>query len=88
MQEVLRDGVDVNIKDSYMRTALHFAASKSITLSKNLSFSWAIEYDNMFYVTIGRLDIAELLIEQKADVKAVDIYGNTPLHLSSNGPFC
>lgn len=84
VQEVIEDGVDINLPNDDGMTALHLAVLKSILFPRAqqlqlLTMSLCFDLD--------RVEMVELLLERKANVKVVDNDGNTPLHMvnTNNG---
>ena len=80
---------DVNAKDDYGRTPLHWAAYEKnleiiqLLIEKGADVN-AIDNDGntplQSAVNSGNLEIAKLLLKHGAEVNAIDIRGRTPLH--------
>jgi len=95
LQSVLHAGQPVNATDDTRRTALHHAAAQGHYDAAELLIisgadTMARTRDNattpLHEVTTG--EVAELLIQGKADVNAEDDWGLVPLHYASQNGHC
>ena len=92
-QLLIDKAADVNAKTIYGHTPLHRAASKEVAellISKgadvNVTDSFASMAPLHWAVSYGNREVAEALLEGKANIEAKDKHGSTPLHLTaSNG---
>ena len=84
--------ININAKNKYGNTALHFAVMKNnIDIAKHLLSNGAKvdDKDNLkrtplfFACTVGNFLMIEMLVDNGADVKIRDIHGVSLLHLAS-----
>jgi ankyrin repeat protein len=88
VQAELDKGADVNAKDRWGGTPLHYAAEEGhkeiaellIAAGADVNERWAGTTPLHYAAFYGQNEIAELLIAKGADVNAKDEYGYTPLH--------
>ena len=92
MRWLLKEGAEVNCKNSVKVTPLHFAVANNHVRSVELllingadvnSFSGYSENPLLLAVKNNNGTIAEILIRDSADVNASDRFGATPLHYAS-----
>ncbi|EXB65070.1 26S proteasome non-ATPase regulatory subunit 10 [Morus notabilis] len=77
---LLSKGADVNLKNDGGRTALHYAASKGWLKIAEILISHRAKINLKDKASsTGNSELCELLIEEGADVDAVDKAGQTPL---------
>ncbi|MEG4228888.1 ankyrin repeat domain-containing protein [Microcoleus sp. N9_B2] len=83
VQQLIKDGANVAIRDDYRRTPLHYAATKEVAALLMLDIN-AIDQsgDTPLHLAVdrGSQDIAELLIANGARVNVRNAKGQTPLY--------
>lgn len=94
VQELVKNGADLNLKDQYGSTLLHRAAN----WQKNAILKYLLENGANPNIKSGEhnlpafqgaalmnnIEAVKLLIEHGADVKQIDTDGNTAIHYSAN----
>jgi len=83
VQQLIKDGANVAIRDSYKRTPLHYATTKEVAALLMLDINAIDQSGNTplhLAVDRGSQDIAELLIANGARVNARNANGQTPLY--------
>lgn len=94
MKTLLREGANVNIKDIYGYTPLHYAVESgdihlvSILLDEQAHVNVKDnDGDTPFHLTVSHrssIPILRLLLKRGADIDAKNNWGHTPLHLASS----
>ena len=86
MDWIIAQGADINVKDEYDRTPLHYHAQVNnvervaLLLERGADIEAQDKYKNTpLHFAEYNAEAAQLLIEKGADVKAKDDRGNTPL---------
>ncbi|AFZ07220.1 serine/threonine protein kinase [Oscillatoria nigro-viridis PCC 7112] len=83
VQQLINDGANVVVRDSYKRTPLHYATTKEVAALLMLDINAMDKSGNTplhLAVDRGSQDIAELLIANGASVNARNEKGQTPLY--------
>jgi ankyrin repeat protein len=83
VQQLIKDGANVAIRDSYKRTPLHYATTKEVAALLMLDINAIDQSGNTplhLAVDRGSQDIAELLIANGARVNVRNENGQTPLY--------
>lgn len=89
IQTLIDQGADVNAKNKFNTTALHFAARRK--KSSNCQILLTNGANTQFHDSQGKtplhiaaetgcIDIVQLLLQYNADIHAIDQVGDTPLH--------
>ncbi|WP_277010352.1 ankyrin repeat domain-containing protein [Capnocytophaga granulosa] len=86
MDWLIAQGADINVKDEYDRTPLHYHAKVNnvervaLLLERGADIEAQDKYENTpLHFAEYNAEVAQLLIEKGADVNAKDDRGNTPL---------
>ncbi|MEG5063542.1 ankyrin repeat domain-containing protein [Microcoleus sp. B3-A4] len=85
VQQLINDGANIVVRDSYKRTPLHYAATKEVAALLMLDINARDEYGNTplhLAVRDNRPEIVYFLIKNGAKLNVENKEGNTPLHLA------
>ncbi|MEG4173133.1 MULTISPECIES: ankyrin repeat domain-containing protein [unclassified Microcoleus] len=85
VQQLIKDGANIVIRDSINRTPLHYAATKEVATLLMLDINARDQYgDTPLHLAVqnNRPEIVSLLIANGAKVNVENASGNTPLHLA------
>ncbi|EAY04906.1 ankyrin repeat protein, putative [Trichomonas vaginalis G3] len=83
---LISHGVDINVKNDYNETALHYSPYKETTevlISHGIDINWKQKHGYTalhLAANINSEEVVELLLSHGADVNAKDKEGETPLH--------
>ena len=91
MEELIKNGTNLNVKDEWNKTPLHYASFKGyldivrILINNRVDVDVVDEWGRtpLHYASMkGYLDIVKILIESGADAGIIDECGKNPLRLA------